>query len=165
MKPQTDKLTYLVRKAILGDLPEMILLERICPTAGHWTEQQYRDLFAEQVSTRLALIAQGAEAVEPAGFLIARHSPPEWELENIVVAAECRRNGVATRLMQAFLTQAKQMKGESAFLEVRESNTAARALYERLGFQPTGRRKSYYAAPLEDAVLYSKGLREDCNLA
>jgi len=143
----------------------MIRLERICPTAAHWTEQQYRDLFATQGSIRAALMAQNNEGAEPVGFLIARHLAPDWELENIVVAGESRRSGVGTQLMQAFLTQAKQMKGESAFLEVRESNTAARALYERLGFQPTGRRKSYYAAPLEDAVLYSKGLREDCNLA
>src|SRR5215475_6351886 len=153
MKPQTDKLTFLVRKAILGDLPEMIRLERICPAAGHWTEQQYGDLFAEQVSTRLALIAQGAEVVEPAGFLIARHLPYEWELENIVVAAECRRNGVATQLMQAFLAQAKQMNGELVFLEVRESNTAARTLYEKLEFRQTGRRMSNYSTTIEDDVL------------
>jgi len=116
-------------------MPEMTRLERACPTAAHWTEQQYRDLLAEKAPTRVAFVAQKDQAGEAAGFLIARHLPPEWELENIVVAAECRRNGIGT------------------------------GLYERLGFQQTGRRKSYYSAPLEDAVLYSKNLREGRNSA
>lgn len=146
-------------------MPEMTRLERACPTAAHWTEQQYRDLLAEKAPTRVAFVAQKDESGEAAGFLIARHLPPEWELENIVVAAKCRRNGIGTGLMQAFLAHAKQMQGESVLLEVRESNSAARALYERLGFQQTGRRKSYYSAPLEDAVLYSKDLREGRNSA
>ena len=141
----------------------MTRLERACPTAAHWTEQQYRNLFTDKVPTRVALIAQKGEGEEAAGFLIAHHVPPEWELENIVVAEECRRNGIGTQLMRVFLAHAKQMNGESVLLEVRESNTAARALYERLGFEQTGRRKSYYSLPLEDAVLYSKDLRMERN--
>jgi ribosomal-protein-alanine N-acetyltransferase len=42
------------------------------------------------------------------------------------------------------------------FLEVRESNSAARTLYEKAGFEATGLRKSYYANPVEDAVLYRR---------
>jgi len=150
-------LAHLVRSATLGDVPEMMRLERISPTAAHWTEQEYRSHFAHQLPTRLALIAETAGEV--GGFLIARHMPPEWELENIVVAQECRRRGIGAQLTQAFLAQAKQLSGEAVFLEVRESNMAARALYEKLGFRQTGRRKSYYTTPLEDAVLYSKDLR------
>jgi [ribosomal protein S18]-alanine N-acetyltransferase len=153
----------LLRKATLGDVPEMTRLERVCPTAAHWTEQQYHDLLGEKAPTRVAFIAQKDGGSEAAGFLIAHHLPPEWELENIVVAEKCRRNGIGTQLMQAFLVHATKMHGESVLLEVRESNTAARALYERLGFQQTGRRKSYYSAPLEDAVLYSKDLRMERN--
>lgn len=149
----------LVRKATLGDVPEMIRLERACPMAAHWTEQQYRDLLADKAPSPVVLIAPKDDCGGAAGFLIARQLPPEWELENIVVAVECRRSGIGSQLMQAFLAHAKQMDGESVFLEVRESNTAAQALYKKLGFQLAGRRKSYYAMPLEDAVLYSKDLR------
>ena len=155
----------LVRKATVGDIADIIQLERECRTAAHWTEHQYRDLFADQVPTRLALIAQKDESTEMAGFVIARHLLPEFELENIVVAEKFRRNGIGTQLMRAFLALAKQMSGESVILEVRESNGVARALYEKLGFQKNGRRKSYYSMPLEDAVLYSKDLREDRNTA
>jgi ribosomal-protein-alanine N-acetyltransferase len=93
-----------------------------------------------------------------AGFLVARYLPPEWELENIVVAPAVRRMGIGRQLMDALVVQGRQTNGTAIFLEVRESNTAARGLYERLGFMETGRRKAYYANPSEDAVLYSKTL-------
>lgn len=93
------------------------------------------------------------------GFLIARQAAAEWELENIVVADEFRGKGVGTQLLQEFFTQAKKMNSDSVFLEVRESNTPARRLYERLGFHETGRRRAYYSNPTEDAILYAKTLR------
>jgi ribosomal-protein-alanine N-acetyltransferase len=136
----------------------MIRLERQCPTTTHWTEQQYLDLLAtrRESPTRLALVAQEDGSSPLAGFLVARHSPPEWELENIVVAPELRRTGIGKQLMKTLLVQARQTHGDAIFLEVRESNTAARRLYEEFGFRETGRRKAYYTSPSEDAVLYSK---------
>jgi len=88
------------------------------------------------------------------GFLVARHLAPEWELENIVVAPSARRIGLGSRLLNALLANARETDSEAVFLEVRESNAAARSLYEKAGFEPTGRRKAYYTNPAEDAVLY-----------
>jgi ribosomal-protein-alanine N-acetyltransferase len=93
------------------------------------------------------------------GFLVAQHLAPEWELENIVVAPAARRKGVGKRLIEWLLEEARGAQSESVFLEVRESNTIARALYETTGFQQVGRRKSYYSAPSEDAILYRWNLR------
>jgi ribosomal-protein-alanine N-acetyltransferase len=151
-------LAYLVRKATVQDAAEMIRLERQCPTTTHWTEQQYLDLLAarRESPTRLALAAQEDGSSVLAGFLVARHSPPEWELENIVVAPEVRRTGIGKKLMDTLLVQARQTNSNAILLEVRESNAAARRLYEKLGFSETGRRKGYYTNPSEDAVLYSK---------
>ena len=92
------------------------------------------------------------------GFLIALHAGPEWELENIVVAEEFRGKGVGKQLMHKLFTQAQEANSNLVFLEVRESNTAARRFYEKLGFRETGRRKSYYSNPYEDAILYSRTL-------
>lgn len=92
------------------------------------------------------------------GFLIAHHLHPEWELENLVVAPDFRRKGLATKLLAALLTRARETNSESVFLEVRESNQAARALYGSLGFEDSGRRKLYYTNPHEDAVLYHLAL-------
>jgi ribosomal-protein-alanine N-acetyltransferase len=88
------------------------------------------------------------------GFLVARHIAPQWELENIVVASAARRKGVGKRLLDTLLAHAMSTNSDTVFLEVRESNTTARSLYESRGFHETGRRKSYYTNPQEDAVLY-----------
>jgi ribosomal-protein-alanine N-acetyltransferase len=56
--------------------------------------------------------------------------------------------------MDALLSAARETNSDSVFLEVRESNVAARSLYEKAGFEQEGRRKSYYTNPMEDAVLY-----------
>jgi [ribosomal protein S18]-alanine N-acetyltransferase len=156
-----------LRLAVASDIPALMELERQCATAAHWTEQQYRQVFhgSEQPnSRRLALVVEetgerGQEEI-PAllAFLVAHHVPPEWELENIVVAPAARRKGVATLLLREFLDRASPTNSEAVFLEVRESNAAARALYEKHGFKETGTRKAYYAGPVEDAIVYRRDL-------
>ncbi len=91
------------------------------------------------------------------GFLVAQRVDYEWELQNIVVAQSARRKGLGKRLLEGLLDQAAQTNG-AVFLEVRESNTAARNLYEKAGFELSGRRKSYYVDPSEDAVVYRHSL-------
>jgi ribosomal-protein-alanine N-acetyltransferase len=158
-----------IRRATPEDIPSLISLERICATAAHWTEQQYEKMFqpGADLPARLLLVAEGgreglfiptsatdSEATSYIlGFLVARHIPPEWELENIVVAPEARRAGLGRQLLGDLLTHAREAK-QSVFLEVRQSNAVARFLYEKAGFQLTGHRKSYYTNPQEDAVLY-----------
>lgn len=145
----------------------MIRLERQSTTAAHWGEAEYGRLFqgGDRSPPRLALIADcdlverlGNEVPRVVGFLVAHTMGADWELENVVVADDFRGKGIGTRLIEEFLARARQAKSQSVFLEVRQSNTAARALYAKAGFQEIGRRKSYYTAPLEDAVLYCKSL-------
>ena len=78
----------------------------------------------------------------------------DWELENIVVLQGARRNGVGRQLLDALLAEARQTNNSSVFLEVRESNFPARALYEKSGFIQAGSRRAYYQNPEEDAILY-----------
>lgn len=149
-----------IRHATLDDIPQMLRLERLSEGASHWSEPQYQSLIGVKdadIST-VALVAECEANPSVVGFLIARHVSPEWELENIVVSHETRGQGIGTRLMQELLTHAQQTNSKAVFLEVRESNIAAISLYLKLGFQQTGRRKSYYSNPVEDAVLYCKNL-------
>ena len=136
----------------------MIRLQRQCLETAHWTEEQYHDLFGAEgeLPARVALVAEEVGAAALAGFLVARYLPPEWELENIVVAPSVRRRGIGKQLLDTLLVQAQQTHSVAIFLEVRESNVAARRLYEKLGFNENGQRKGYYTNPSEDAVLYSK---------
>jgi ribosomal-protein-alanine N-acetyltransferase len=161
-----------VRPAIPADVPAMLDLERQCPAAAHWSLRQYEHLFRGDGVRRFVLLLEesadgtgrGPESqLESApsrivyrvlGFLIANQIGPEWELENIVVSSASRRKGLATKLLTALLIRARETNSEQVFLEVRESNQPARALYVRLGFEEGGRRKFYYANPQEDAVLY-----------
>src|ERR1700688_3046278 len=142
-------------------------LDRSSPAAAHWTEQQYQQLFQPGGTPfkRLVLVVEGsrtdtsmaderADTVAIRAFLVARHVAPEWELENIVVAETARRRGLGKQLLETLLARAKQTDSDAVFLEVRESNASARALYESSGFEQTSNRTAYYANPPEDAVLY-----------
>ncbi len=152
-----------IRPATPADIPEILNLERQCATAGHWTEAQYRRAFEPGSPRRLALVVE-AEPPSPAqsnsefhtilGFLIAQHLAPEWELENLVISPAARRKGLGKRLLQALLASARETNSTSVFLEARESNAPARALYEQAGFEQSGRRAFYYTSPSEDAILY-----------
>lgn len=161
-----------IRVACAADVPAMMSLERACPTAAHWSKERYRQIFENAVPgmERLAWVVERSnpekhagkgdqERPALAGFLVARQTAAEWELENIVVAGDLHRRGLGKRLLDALLAHARDTNSESVFLEVRESNAAARRLYEKAGFKPTGRRKSYYQNPLEDALLYQKNVK------
>ena len=82
----------------------------------------------------------------------------EGTLEKIAVAPAYRRQGVAEAILSAFL---RFGQAHLAFLtlEVRETNAPAIALYEKLGFEPVGRRKNYYRQLHEDALLMTRTFR------
>jgi [ribosomal protein S18]-alanine N-acetyltransferase len=61
---------------------------------------------------------------------------------------------LGTQLLRYLLKEVRQKGAQTVFLEVRESNRAAFALYRKCGFQQSGRRKAYYRQPTEDAILY-----------
>lgn len=164
-----------VRLATRVDVGAMLALERASPSSAHWTENQYVELFESggEAAKRLVLIAESSPStaenevssgVSPVGgFLVARRVASEWELENIVVAATLRRKGVGKQLLEELLNAARRAESDSVLLEVRESNVAARGLYEKLGFRQTGRRPGYYVNPAgvdasEDAILYGRDL-------
>ena len=128
----------------------MMALERQAATAAHWTVADYARLFA----VGLQSIALVLEEQEVEGFVVARGMGTEWELENIAVADSARRRGLGAHLLVELLEQARQAGARNMLLEVRESNRAARSLYEKWAFVESGRRKAYYRQPDEDAVLY-----------
>jgi ribosomal-protein-alanine acetyltransferase len=158
-----------IRAATSDDIPFMIALERATPNAAHWSEEQYRALFSagKREWQEVVLVAEGTLDRASAeghggetrlGFLAARRVDPEWELENIVVAVSARRMGIGKRLLDALLAEAAKTNNAVVFLEVRESNAAARALYDKAGFRESGRRNSYYKDPPENAILYRSDL-------
>ena len=95
------------------------------------------------------------------GFYIGEQAGPDYTLMDICVAPSHQGQGIAKQLLDAFIHHGEQQHAENLFLEVRESNTRAIALYERAGFSHMSVRKNYYptATGNEDAILMGLTLR------
>ena len=154
----------IIRSATPDDVPAIRALEQETDTAAHWAEREYDALFATEAPLRVALVGTSeADRNHLIGFVIARCAAAEWEIENVVVAPEKRRRAVGIKIIRELLVRAQSAGVTSVLLEVRESNTAARRLYEKLGFSRQGRRSKYYRNPEEDALLLTfniKNLRQ-----
>ena len=158
-----------IRPATLEDLPRILELERSAQTAAHWTENDYRAAIAGSEPRRRtdvlemddtdSMLVQFADesrfAPEPGvqGFVVAQIIGQELEIENVVIAQGMRRFGLGSLVLERLLKDVQNQGIRHVFLEVRESNVAAIRLYEKSGFLVTGRRKSYYRDPDEDALL------------
>ena len=97
----------------------------------------------------LHLIAETDEGLK--GYIFCWQVADELHIANLAVDPEYRHHGIAQKLVIAAIDQAGSIT--FVYLEVRESNIAARRLYEKLGFQSMGIRKKYYSDNHEDAVL------------
>lgn len=139
-----------VRTATVKDIPSLIALERASDGVAHWSKEHYEALFATSPTPRLALVTENADGIQ--GFLIAKRIAQEWEIENLVVAPAIRRQGYASRLMGTLMNNVRAEAAKSIFLEVRESNIAARSLYGKMGFRLVGLRSRYYHHPDEDGL-------------
>lgn len=88
--------------------------------------------------------AEGRGRDRPLGFLILSRVADEAEIISVGVARKARRKGVGDALVRHAIREAQAARAAHLFLEVDETNTAAVALYRRLGFRQVGERKSYY---------------------
>ena len=156
--------TVRVRPAEPADLPRLVEIASHSVTAAQWNQAEYLKLFSPddpkaqpevepQIKTqsRTALVVEQSGSV--VGFIVGRQVADEWEIENIAVTGSARRCGLGSRLVGEFLDLVRCRRGKAVFLEVRESNRAARSLYEKWAFLEVGRRKMYYQDPAEDALL------------
>ena len=132
-------------------LAAVAALERLCFTTP-WTEAMLEEeLYNDTASFIVAQRADG-EVLGYAGLHVILD---EGYIDNVAVRPEYRRQGVADRLLDVFC-RFGQARLAVLTLEVRPSNTAAVALYEKHGFREAGRRKNYYENPTEDALLLTK---------
>jgi len=115
-----------------------------------------------QDETVAGIVAESPKGL--AGYLLARTIAGETEILNLAVLPGARRAGLGRRLLEIGLAEAAGAGARSVYLEVRESNEAARRLYEGAGFRPVGLRPGYYRRPRENALLLRlslPGMRED----
>lgn len=134
-------------------LGEVTTIEResfSCP----WSSDSLRQAGEMDNSIFLTVRCNGTIA----GFGCILLAAGEGELVDIAVSPAYRKKGLGQMLMTALLEEARNKGTETLYLEVRQSNTPARSLYEKNGFKAIGIRKKYYKDPVEDAVLMCCGL-------
>ncbi len=140
-----------IRKAESKDVKTLAALDARC-FAAPWSEQSFEE---DVVKNPLAfyLLAQ-TEQGDVVGYAGVWLIVDEGHITNVAVSPDCRRCGIAKRVLNQLFTDCERDWGIRAFtLEVRPSNDPALALYESFGFRPVGRRKGYYADNGEDALI------------
>jgi ribosomal-protein-alanine acetyltransferase len=139
---------YRIRSAVPADAAALVAIERRA-FSDPWSEASFRE--ALTASWTFGLVAESARGM--GGYLIGREVAGTGEVLNLAVAPEQRRRGIGGALLAAGLAAFKRRKVEEVFLEVRESNISAQALYLGQGFRAVGQRAAYYRNPREDALV------------
>ena len=137
-----------VRTATDADLALLVSLEERS-FAVPWREAALKGHLA--ASHTLSLLLFDGDA--PVGYLLAGFLPPEGELYRVAVLPGMRRRGYGRTLLEAFYRAAEEREVYALYLEVRESNEAAIALYRSAGFRPIFLRENYYRDPTEAALV------------
>ena len=129
-------------------IPQIAALERAC-FSHPWSEEL---LLQELWNDASAVIVAEGEDGTVLGYAGVSTVLDEGYINNVAVASQFRRQGVADELIAA-LVRFGRAKLAFLTLEVRASNAPAIALYAKHGFREAGRRKNYYDDPKEDAIL------------
>ena len=109
------------------------------------------------------MIVRRAELSDiPAVAALERAEFPDGADEGMLARLwETDRRGIGAALLKALFAESERRGAAVLQLEVRESNLAARRLYEKNGFEIVGKRKNYYEKPAEDAILMSKFFQKE----
>lgn len=138
------------RLSTTADLDAVVELEEASfnnPTTRDWYE---RELERPEVCFIYILRTPDVPVAAFCAFWLVMD---QVHINNLAVRPEMRRRGLGSRLLDAVMKEAGKLGAASLMLEVRESNMAARRLYERAGFNVHSVRKSYYTNPVEDALV------------
>lgn len=142
-----------VRMADTKDIPFIAMVEGET-FSDPWSEEAIASHFASPFAISIVV----EEGDRPLGYLLGSLLAPESELYRIAVLRDARRGGLGRAILDFFLDEMRRRGAESVYLEVRESNRAARELYLSAGFTEIGIRKNYYRRPDENAAILVKGL-------
>ena len=134
-----------------ADIPQIAELERIC-FSDPWSEQTLRDSLVNPLY-RFVAVKDGARVLGYAGMFL---TIPEAQIANIAVTPDARRQGLGRLLVRGLVREAEEAGAQVVFLEVREHNAGAIALYEQEGFIRVGMRKNYYDNPVENGFVYMR---------
>ncbi len=146
-----------LRRASSADVSALAALGRAA-FSDPWTPRQLAIAIGDEAVS--AWVAEESDAVRRTivGYALGRTVADEGEILSIASAPSRRRRGIGRVLLDTALADMVTRGAASAWLEVRRSNAAARAMYVRAGFVEAGTRRSYYAHPTEDALIFRRDL-------
>lgn len=145
----------MLRPITPSDIPQLCAIE-LATQKFPWSQEIFEKCL--QVQNHSYVITTPENQI--LGFILSFIQLNECHILNLAVHPNHQRQHYGTQLLTQFLTDAKQIGATIAYLEVRHSNQAAIALYEKLGFTKIGERKAYYTSPEgnEDAWVFMKHL-------
>ena len=144
-------MTWTIEPLSSPDEIDAILAIEQASFTNPWTRDMYvAELKNEGVSFFYLARDKGRQIV---GFCSFWRVLDELHINNLAVVPELRRQGVASALLRRVMDEAARFGIRRTMLEVRQSNTPARHLYERFGFVVAGTRSKYYTNPIEDALV------------
>ena len=143
----------LIREMTFADIPSAVEIEKQCFSLP-WSEKSFRDSIIREDTLFLVCEEQGIIT----GYIGMYISFEEGSITNVAVSSEHRKKGYGEALVFGMKEKAKEKQVEKIFLEVRVSNVPAISLYEKMGFENLGVRKSFYEHPKEDAYIMSSEL-------
>ena len=144
-----------IRAARRDDVDDVAVIERHA-FSDPWSANSFRALFGNPL-VHFA-VAEDSITGRILGYVVTWFVVDEGEIANLAVSDEARRTGIGAKLLDHALDVARERRSQIVFLEVRESNAAARALYASRGFEVAGRRSKYYRKPVEDALVLRRAL-------
>ncbi len=144
-----------LERATADDVGALAALER-ASSPHPWTPEGFAGAIRGAAGERVVVLRAGDRSA--IGYCAWQEVADEVHVHNIAIAPDRRGQGLGTRMLAACLALARGRGARRAFLDVREGNRPARALYTRLGFREAGRRRLYYAEPAEDAVVMEASL-------
>ena len=117
-----------------------------------WSEKAFRD--SMESDNTIYIVAKENDNV--AGYAGMYLSFEEGNITNVAVNPLSRRKGIGEKIVRDILNRAYEKGVRDVFLEVRETNSVAIALYEKIGFKEEGIRKNFYDKPRENALIMWK---------
>lgn len=138
-----------------GHVPDVSAIEQAC-FSDPWSEASFRQA-VDNPGVFFRVATEGASG-PVVGYVVAWFAAGEGEIANVAVAPSARRRGIGGLLLDAAIAAAADHGAEALYLDVRESNVRARALYDSRRFVEVGRRRRYYRRPAEDAIVLRRGI-------
>ena len=147
---------FIIRSCTAEDIDSLWELEKICFDTDSWSRGFFENI--QKDSSYILLCVQDLQMAKIVGYSVFYGAFDQGDLANIAVLPDCRGLGIGKALLEETMKKAFDTGVSQVFLEVRESNSAARGLYLSSGFAEIGKRRNYYNSPREDAILLMREL-------